>query len=203
MVENLPLPKDQIESLRAAGFTAVQVAPRRGIVRGSSAVVGLGDGAPNVNLIRADAAQILALDPAPAGYPGSLMGAIAVIRQALLDARWYHDVQGAYARSPAGKPRPDENLSWAALEPLVAGRQPALFVADEMLEVLRAGAIAREAGVDAAILGAGDEYKRLKPIAAAGFPLIVPVNFPETPEVGDDATAIPPRSRSPPTGSRT
>ncbi len=190
MVEELPLPRDQVEALRAAGFTAVQVAPRRGIVRGSSAIIGLGDGTPNANLIRADAAQVLALDPAPAGYPGSLMGAIAVIRQALLDARWYHEVQGAYAKSPLGKPRPEENVSWAALEPLVQGRQPALFVADEMLEVLRAGSLAREAGVAAAIVGAGDEYKRIKPIAAAGYPLIVPVNFPDPPDVADEANAL-------------
>jgi len=166
------------------------VAPRRGIVRGSSAVIGLGDGTPNASLIRADAAQVLALEPAPNGYPGSLMGAIAVIRQALLDARWYHEVQSAYRKSPSGKPRPEENVSWAALEPLVQGQQSALFVADEMLEVLRAGALASEAGLSAAILGAGDEYKRAKPIAAAGFPLIVPVNFPDPPDVADEGNAL-------------
>jgi imidazolonepropionase-like amidohydrolase len=190
MVENLPLAKDQLEALRAAGFTAAQVAPRRGIVRGTSAIIGLGDGSPNANLVVADAAQVLALEPALSGYPGSLMGAIAVIRQALLDARWYHEVQGAYRKSPLGRPRPEENVSWAALEPLVDNRQPALFVADEMLEVLRAGAIAREAGLTAVILGAGDEYKRAKPIAAAGFPLIVPVNFPEPPDVSDEGNAL-------------
>ena len=190
MVENLPLPKDQLEALRAAGFSCVQVVPRRGIVRGTSAVIGLGDGSPNANLVAADAAQVLALEPALSGYPGSLMGAIAVIRQALLDARWYHEVQSAYHRSPLGQPRPGENVSWAALEPLVQGRQPALFVADEMLEVLRAGAIAREAGLAAVILGAGDEYKRARPIAAAGFPLIVPVNFPEPPDVSDEGNVL-------------
>ena len=190
VIETLPLPQDQIESLRAAGFTLAQVAARRGIVRGSTAVVGLGDGTPNANIVKADAAQVLALEPAPNGYPGSLMGAIAVIRQALLDARWYHDVEAAYRKAPLGKPRPEENLSWAALEPLVSGQQPALFVADEMLEVMRAGSIAREADVKGAIVGGGDEYKRVKSIAAAGFPLIVPVNFPEAPDVSDDANAL-------------
>jgi imidazolonepropionase-like amidohydrolase len=190
VVESLPLPQDQIESLRAAGFTLAQVAARRGIVRGSTAVIGLGDGTPNANIVKADAAQVLALEPAPNGYPGSLMGAIAVIRQALLDARWYHDVQAAYRKAPLGKPRPEENVSWAALEPLVSGQQQALFVADEMLEVMRAGSIAREADVKGAIVGAGDEYKRVKAIAAAGFPLIVPVSFPEAPDVSDDANAL-------------
>jgi len=189
IAEQLPLAKDQTEALRAAGFAVAQVAPRAGIVRGTSAVVSLGDGTPNANVVNADAAQVLALEPARTGYPGSLMGAVAVLRQSLLDARWYHEVQSTYRRAPLGRARPDANVSWAAMEPLVAGGQPAVFVADDMLEVLRAGAIAHEAGLSAAIVGGGDEYKRAKEIAAAGFPLIVPVNYPEAPDLSDPDNA--------------
>lgn len=190
MIETLPLPADQIQALRAAGFATAQVAPRRGILRGTSAVIGLGDGTPNANLLTADASQVIALEPSPTGYPGSLMGAIAVTRQALMDARWYHDAQSAYAKSPKGKARPEENLSWAALEPVVTRQQTALFVADEMLEVLRSAAIAREAGITAQVVGAGDEYKRAKEIAATGLPLVVPVNYPDAPDVSDPDNAI-------------
>ncbi|HVP14483.1 MAG TPA: amidohydrolase family protein, partial [Terriglobales bacterium] len=89
-----------------------------------------------------------------------------------------------------GRERPPETVSWAALAPLVANRQPALFVADEMLEVLRAAAVAKEAGITARIVGAGDEYKRAKEIAAAGVPLVVPVSFPDAPDVSDGAAAL-------------
>ncbi|HEY2955750.1 MAG TPA: amidohydrolase family protein [Candidatus Eisenbacteria bacterium] len=190
MVESLPLPREQVETLRAAGFTVAQVAPRRGIVRGQSAVIGLGDGAPNQNVLAADAAQVIALEPVRQGYPGSLMGAIAVIRQAFLDARWYRDVRQAYAKAPQGKPRPETNASWEALQPVVAGSQPALFVADDMLEVLRAARIAREAEVRAQVVGGGDEYKRVREIAAAGVALVEPVNFPDPPDVSDPDDAL-------------
>ena len=190
VVESLPLPRDQVESLRAAGFAVAQVAPRRGILRGQSAVVGLGDGAPNANVVRADAAQVIALEPATDGYPGSLMGAIAVVRQALLDAKWYREAHALYAKNPQAGERPVENLSWEALAPVVAGSQPALFVADEMLEVLRAAALAKEAGIAAQVVGAGDEYKRAREIAAAGVPLVVPVAFPDPPDVSDPADAL-------------
>jgi imidazolonepropionase-like amidohydrolase len=189
VVESLPLPSDQIESLRGAGFAAVQVIPRRGIVRGQSAVIGLGAGRPNANLIANDVAQVVALNPDTVGYPGSLMGAVAVVRQALIDARWYHDVNATYAKKPDGKTRPEENVSWAALEPVIAGRQPLLFLADDMLEVLRAEAIAREAGIKAQIAGAGDEYKRAKDLVGA-TPLVVPVNFPAAPDVSDPDRAV-------------
>ena len=152
----------------------MQVAPRTGIVRGQSAVVGLRSGEPNDVIVKADAAQVVALEAAREGYPGSLMGAIAVIRQAFMDAKWYRDALAVYQRAPQGKERPEVNLSWAALEPVIAGRQPALFVADEMLEVLRSAALAREAGVTAQVVGAGDEYKRVREIAAAGAHVVVP-----------------------------
>jgi len=190
VVETLPLPQAQLDALRGAGFAAAQVAPGGGIVRGQSAVVGLGDGTPNDNLLRADAAQVISLETARGGYPGSLMGAIAVIRQAFLDATWYRAARLAYERSPVGTERPELNVSWQALQPVIAGRQTALFLADEMLEVLRAAAIAREAGVGAQVVGAGDEYKRVKEIAATRVPLVVPVDFPDPPDLRDAADAI-------------
>jgi len=97
--EMAPLSKDQVEGLRAAGFAAVQVAPRTGIVRGQSAVVGLRSGEPNDVIVKADAAQVVALEAAREGYPGSLMGAIAVIRQAFMDAKWYRDALAVYQRA--------------------------------------------------------------------------------------------------------
>jgi len=184
------LGKDQIEGLRAAGFTAAQVAPRTGIVRGQSAVVGLRSGDPNDVIVRADAAQVIALDPARDGYPGSLMGVVAVVRQVFMDAKWYRDALAVYQKAPQGKKRPEVNLAWAALQPVIAGQQPALFVADEMLEVLRSAAIAKEAGVTAQVVGGGDEYKRVREIAATGVPLIVPVSFPEAPDLSDADAAV-------------
>jgi hypothetical protein len=113
-----------------------------------------------------------------------------VIRQALMDAKWYRDATASYGKSPVGRERPEENLSWAAMEPLVSGKQSAWFLADDMLEVLRSAAIAKEAGIQATVVGGGDEYKRAKDIAAAGVPLVVPVNFPEPPALSDAANAL-------------
>src|SRR5262245_19987442 len=190
VVERLPIPKDRLESLRAAGFTAAQIAPRDGIVRGQSAVVGLGERDVNQIVVRPDAAQVIALEPERDGYPGSLMGAIAVVRQALMDARWYRDAQALYAKSPQGRERSEETVAWEALQPLVAGHQSALFVTSVMLELQRAASIAREAGVSAMAVGSGDEYKRAHEIAATAVSIVVPVNFPEPPDVGDAASEI-------------
>ena len=190
VVENLALDRDQLETLRGAGFAAAQVAPQQGVVRGTSAVVTLGDGAATANVLRSDAAQVMALRGNPGNaYPGSLMGAIAVIRQSFLDARWYRDAQAAGARRLAA-PRPETNLSHAALQPVIRGQMPVLFIADDMLQVLRASKIAAEAAVSAQVLGAGDEYKRLALVAASHTPLVIPVAFPEAPDVADAANTL-------------
>jgi imidazolonepropionase-like amidohydrolase len=178
-----------VEALRAAGFTAAHYAARDGIFRGSGAVVALGDGRFNGNLVMADAAQVVALQPQRGGYPGSLMGAVAVVRQGFLDARWHRDALAAYAKAPGTTARPAANLALDALLPAVEGRQPVLFVADDMLVVLRAAALAREAEVRAIVATAGDEYKRATEVAAVGLDLVVPVNFPDVPDVADDGDA--------------
>jgi imidazolonepropionase-like amidohydrolase len=189
MVEQLPLDASQLESLRAAGFTVAQVAPRAGIVRGTSAVVGLAGGV-NASVLRSDAAQVVALEPNRGQvYPASLMGVIAVVRQVFADAKWYRDARTAAARKPNAE-RVPENLTFAALQPVIAGEQPVLMVTDDMLEVLQASRLASEAGVTAALVTAGDEYKRVSQVAATGRTLVVPVNFPDAPDVSDEANAL-------------
>ncbi len=190
VVTDLPLPRLTADTLRNIGFAVAQVAPRGGIFRGSSAVVGLGsDGARN-EVLADDAAQAVALQPAGDNeYPGSLMGVVAVVRQTLSDARWYHDAWELYRKAPGREP-PGANTALEALESVVDGRRPALFVTDHMLEVLRAAEIAREAQVRAVIVGRGDEYKRAKEIAATKVPLIVPVAYPDPPDVSDPDVAL-------------
>jgi imidazolonepropionase-like amidohydrolase len=190
VIRGAGLGKDQLEALRAAGFAAVRIAPGDGVVRGQSAVIGLGDGPPNRNTLREDDTQVMALQPVAGTYPGSLMGAIAVIRQSFLDARWYRDAHAAWQKKPGASERPQTNLAWEALQPVVAGKQPVLFVADDMLEVLRSSTIAKEAGVTAQVLGGGDEYKRLGDVMKTGLPLVVPVNFPDPPDVANDGDAM-------------
>lgn len=190
VIETLGLSTATLEAMRASGFAVAQIAPRQGIVRGQSAVVGLGEGPLSANTLRSDAAQVIALQPAAQGYPGSLMGAIAVIRQAFLDAKWYRDARTAWTRKADAAERPQTNVSYEALQGAIAGQQPSLFVADEMLEVLQSAHLAKEAGVPAQILTAGDEYKRVAAVAANAIPLIVPVNFPDPPDVSDDANAL-------------
>ncbi len=181
VAESLVMP-DSLATMRAAGFAIAHFVPRRGIVRGTSAIVGLSDAGTTRSVVKADAAQVMSVELDPNGYPGSLQGSIAVLRQTFSDAGWYRDVWSSY-RKAQGKPRPESNVSLEALAPAIARTQPVWFLSADMLQTLRIAAIAREAGIDACVIGNGDEYKRAAAIAATGLPLVVPVRFPDAPDV--------------------
>src|SRR5262249_13527374 len=77
-------PKDKtIQSLREVGFTAGTVAPSKGIIRGTSALVMLADENPNEIVLKPDVFQHIVFETHQTderAYPGSLMGVIASVR---------------------------------------------------------------------------------------------------------------------------
>lgn len=174
--------------LRAAGFTTASIAPEPGILRGQSVLLNLGDGGVAPNLLDESAAQSVTLRAGSfgEGYPTSLMGAEALVRQTLLDARWYAEARAAYAANPA-QPRPAFDRALASLAPVVRGAQPLVAETDDALASLRWARLAEElAPLDLVLVGNGHEYERLDAIAETRLPILLPVAFPEPPEVGEE-----------------
>ncbi|MEM6328755.1 MAG: amidohydrolase family protein [Planctomycetota bacterium] len=180
------------KSLRSQGVAARLVAPKSGIIKGTSVVALTCDAPASEALIAKDVATHIALT-VPFGSrggegPDSPMGAVAAARQAMIDAAWRRDAAAAFAARPAS-PRPEANLALEALaENLDGGR---LMIADAANELyaLRADRFAREFGLRIALRGSGNEYRRLAEIAATGRAVIVPVNFPKPPEVDSPEAA--------------
>ncbi|MEM7199699.1 MAG: amidohydrolase family protein [Planctomycetota bacterium] len=178
--------------LRALGFGAAAIAPRGGIFRGSSAVVLLADSTDQAGLrsapvVRAPAFHTIAFDRGGEGYPRALMGCVALVRQTLLDADHHAACRATYAAHPAGLEPPPANAALAALAPGTG--QPLLFDVGHELEACTALRIAGELKRPALILGSGTEFRRLTALTAAKATLILPLNYPETPEVASIADA--------------
>jgi hypothetical protein len=164
--------------LRELGFTSALVVPARGIFRGSSALINLADSETNTNVVSPNVAQHIAFDfnrEDNGVYPNSLMGAIALIRQSFLDAGWYQAAQEAYRKNPATTERLEENASLAALAEHAQRKQPAIFEAEDELDLLRALKIAEEFKLKPLLAGNGYEYRVRK--ALGKTPVIVPLDF--------------------------
>jgi imidazolonepropionase-like amidohydrolase len=179
-----------LRKLREAGFTTALAVPEDGLLRGTAALVNLGDGDLRHNLLRRGVAQVAALEQATEGYPTSLMGSMALLRQTLLDASWYARAQAAYATNPAQE-RPPLDLSAAALAPVVSGEMPLIYETRDLRDSLRGARLAQELELTAWLVGNGHEYQRLDDVLATGLPLLLPVDFPKAPVVkGEDDLSV-------------
>ncbi|CAN5507957.1 amidohydrolase family protein [soil metagenome] len=187
----LKLDKKGTTKLRDLGFTSALVVPGRGIFRGSSALVNLAEIDTNTTTVAPKVAQHIAFeinrDPG-CGYPASLMGSMALIRQSLLDAGWYQAAQDTYRKAPATTERLEENASLAALAEFSQRKQPAIFEAEDELDLLRALRIADEFKLKPVLLGNGYEYRVRN--ALNKTPVILPLDFPTAPEIEQPALAV-------------
>ncbi len=197
--------KKALEALRTEGFTAANVVPDRGVIRGTSVFVSLASGAADEAIIRADTFQHIALDTPraekaaddgperPRAFPGSLMGTIAAIRQTFLNAQHQAADLAHFAAHPNDRPRPAFDGSLDALQPAARKAMPVLFEPAAMLMVDRATQLSRELGLQPILLATGQEWRRPGLARAAAVPFIVPVDFPEVPKLpeDDDWQAVP------------
>ena len=179
------LDKKGTQKLRDLGFTSALIVPGRGIFRGSSALINLQEADVDTIVVAPLVAQHIAFDfdrDGDRGYPNSLMGSIALIRQSYLDASWYQAAQEAYRKSPATTERPETNASLAALAEQ-AQRNPAVFEAEDELDLLRALRIADEFKLKPILFGNGYEYRVRKALAEKKPAIILPLDFPKVPEI--------------------
>jgi hypothetical protein len=171
VIEALSIKDDVADEYRRLGFAVVAAVPAAGVMRGRGAVVSLAEGPMPGRVLDPASGQYVVLEPEHDAndYPVSKMGAVAVARQAFLDAAWSRDASAAYAAKPSGQQRPRFLASSAALVPSTEGREVVVFEADDVLALLRANRFAKEMKLKARYVGAGDEY-RLLPEVAAGRP---------------------------------
>ncbi|TVQ02451.1 MAG: amidohydrolase [Balneolaceae bacterium] len=184
---------DGTEELRKTGFTAALSVPPLGIFAGEAVVMSLADGTVRDRVVRQGVAQSVNLTQSGefgSIYPTSPIGVIALIRQTLYDTEWHRNAHRIYHDNPAGHQRPENNVVLAALEDVVTDNQPILFRTSGEEEILRVLRIAEEFPIKPWILGNGHEYKILDVLREHRVPLILPLSFPETPNITTPEDAL-------------
>jgi len=111
------------------------------------------------------------------GYPSSLMGTIALIRQSFIDADYYAARQAQYAKSPAGLKRPAYDPRLEALVPFVRDRKPVVFQCNNQEDIKRALKIAAEFKLNVLLAGATEAWRDIDVLKASRVPLLVGLDF--------------------------
>jgi len=185
--------EDRRAALRSQGFGTALAVPKQGLFRGQAAVVDLGDEGVRDRILRPDLVQAIGFQRSfqlGGSYPNSPMGTIALMEQTLMDADWYIRAWNAYEQSGRSFLPPETSAALAALEDVVNGAQPVMFEARSEEEYLRASTLADTYGLDAWYRGSGLEYRIVDVLQDRTEPLVVPINFPDAPDVGDAEAAL-------------
>ena len=210
----LDLPDSTANDRRKLGFTDLLSAPAGAIATGQSALVSTAGLPRREAVVRSPIGLHVNLrapfEPSPTpspdetpnasrrrptstgstgGYPMALMGVIAHLRQAMLDAGHRKEMLAYQAEHPNGagiEPIPfDPALD--ALGEALAGEVPIWWEANTRDEILRVLDLAEEFGTRTVIVGgreAGEVAGRLK---AAGVPVVLRLDFPDEPKVPSEA----------------
>jgi imidazolonepropionase-like amidohydrolase len=188
------------QELREAGYTVALAAPSSGIFRGSAVLVALVENDVASHVYLPEAAQVYAFEHGTwgdASYPTSLMGAIALTRQCLLDADWLRRAETALSADPARVIRPEENLSLRALLPVLDRERPLFIECEDVRMIARAARVASEFALKVVVVSGGsDEYRDPEWLAETltdiGAGLVAAVNFPPPPywEHPDQASGV-------------
>lgn len=183
---------DAFSGPQSAGITAALTAPSSGIFRGLSAVINLGGSTTQAMIVKAPIAEHIAFTPLRAGgFPNSLMGVFAALRQQLLDAQHYGAEQAAYAKNPRGSRRPETDPSLEALQPVLAKQIPVVMEASSFREIERALDLAKEFNLRAIIAGGEEADQIAARLKAENVPVLLSLNFPRRPAASPDADPEP------------
>lgn len=172
------------DSYRKAGFTVAQIVPSEGYFAGTTDIITLSDGATRDRILAESVLQSMVTEDTEGAYPSSLMGAIALIRQSMMDAQWYEKARAAYSRNHS-QDAPETNHSLEAMLPVLSGDQSVLYNTMNMgnLQAMRVWRLMDEFDFDGWMLGHGYEYQYLDEYASTGHPILLPLDFPDKPTV--------------------
>ena len=204
----LELAESTAQERRALGFADLLAAPGGSIAAGQGALVSLSGQPRREAIVKSPVALHIKLQPpgeaapphdhdeeavardrprrsGPAAYPTSLMGAIAHLRQAMLDAE--HDQELRTYFDKYGGPRPPFDPALQALQDARTRRLPVWWEANTRDEIHRALDLAEEFGTSAVIVGGREAGRVADRLKSADVPVILRVDFPDEPKVPEEA----------------
>ncbi|MCZ2149245.1 MAG: amidohydrolase family protein [Bryobacterales bacterium] len=173
----------RLEAARNAGFTGAVTFPTQGVFAGLGAVIDLAGKRPGQMVVQSPAGLYLTTHSGGfgSGYPSSLMGVIAYIRQIYLDAGQYKTAKAIYAAHPKGLKRPgyDKWLEGVLEAPrvLLPARDP-----KEMERMLRLG---EELNLKVLLYGLAEGFRAPEILKNRNAQVLVNLRWPEKPRAAD------------------
>jgi imidazolonepropionase-like amidohydrolase len=169
---------DQLKNLRSGGITTVGLVFDGGLFPGRVGAALTGGMDESHLALRADAAQEVSFGTRRGGYPSTGIGAVAFIRQSLLDAQYEARLDKAFKAGIPGA-RPSNEPFTRALVPAATNEMPAWFIASPERAINRVGEITKELGIKSpVVVGAQEGFRVIPSLKAMGATAVVSLNWP-------------------------
>ncbi len=178
-VDALTVTAGDLEGAREAGVVASASHPDDGLAPGRGVLLlhRLEAEASRDLVLRPELGPVLAFDGAR-GYPGTLMGVIAFLRQGFADAGHRVRLAAAHADDPAGMTAPGWDPDLEVLERAAAGEVPVYFRADRAEDIRRVLDLSGQLGFRPVIVGGEEAWKVADRLREANVPVLVSLDFP-------------------------
>jgi Amidohydrolase family len=175
----------RLEPVRSAGFTSSATFPNRGIIAGLGAMVNLAGDHSSEMVVAQPIGELIILRTAGfrAGFPNSLMGVLAYVRQVYLDTEQYKQAKLIYASHVSGQERPayDHYLDGLSEAPRI------LLPATEAQQIDRILAFSSELKQPTVLYGLHEAFKRIDELKQSKLPVLVSLKWPEKPKEANPA----------------
>ena len=190
--DDLNLEDGAIETWREAGFTSVVATPERGIFPGQSAVINLAGDRARDMVVKTSVAMRVNFEDRNAhqGFPNSLFGGIAYVKQSFIDAAHYDQAWTIYNDSPTGLERPQYDHALEPLRVALSTNSYVMLPGDWAYEVRRAVMIGEQMGVNTMVYGARQGYEIADELAEQDIPVLLDINWPEPPRDADPEAEV-------------
>jgi imidazolonepropionase-like amidohydrolase len=171
----------RIETWRNAGFTTALTVPDGGIFPGQAAVIDLAGERPGDYVVRPRASVPLSFKPVGGffGFPDSLMGTIAYVRQVLDDTAWYAQAEPIYKANPTKTERLPYDRTEFILSRALQNNELVLLPANNSIQIVRGVRLANEWKIRAVLYGGQQGYEMAAALAASKIPVLVNLKWPE------------------------
>lgn len=175
-VRALALTKELTEGWQKSGFGAALIAPGGELLAGTSTLVALREAAMRDLVLREDVFAHAAFGASGPGYPSTLMGFFAQLRQFFLDSQRQLELARRHDEGRPG-PRPPFDAELAAGAELVRGEQRLLCEADGMEDFGRWVRLAREFDLELGFIGGREAWRARDELDGRGRALVLTLDW--------------------------
>jgi hypothetical protein len=185
--DEIKIDDKRIQEWRNAGFTAALTTPDGGIFPGQGTIIDLGGERAGDFIVKPAATLQVAFTPIGGlfGFPDSLMGTIAYVRQVFDDTSWYRQAEPVYEANVTKFERIPYDRTERAIAKVQGRNEIVLLPANSSVQILRALKLSSEWKVPAVIYGGQQAYAVVSAIATQKLPVLVNLKWPEVAKDAD------------------